>query len=161
MLRHLVSDLLNAKYSCYEEVVAEGVRKQYQGEKNAHNNWRIIGRVKNLIILNSGHKIPPEPIEDKLAQLLPGAQNIVIVGNARGYLCALITGPVEPTTVQSAIDAINPDLPHYRQIRNFTLLSETLTPDNGLLTAMGKLRRAAINSRFAAEIDAMYATKKS
>jgi long-chain acyl-CoA synthetase len=131
-----------------------------QGEKNAHGNWRIIGRVKNLIILNSGHKIPPEPIEDKLAQLLPGAQHIVIVGNGRGYLCALITGPIEPATVQSAVDAINPDLPHYRQIRNFTLLSETLTPDNGLLTAMGKLRRAAINSRFAKEIDAMYATKK-
>jgi long-chain acyl-CoA synthetase len=131
-----------------------------QGEKNANGNWRIIGRVKNLIILNSGHKIPPEPIEDKLAQLLPGAQHIVIVGNGRGYLCALITGPVEPPTVQSAVDAINPDLPHYRQIRNFTLLTETLTPDNGLLTAMGKLRRSAINSRFAEEIDAMYATKK-
>jgi long-chain acyl-CoA synthetase len=132
-----------------------------QGEKNAHGNWRIIGRVKNLIILNSGHKIPPEPIEDKLAQLLPAAQQIVIVGNARGYLCALITGPVEPATVQSAVDAINPDLPHYRQIRNFTLLSETLTPDNGLLTAMGKLRRSAINSRFAKEIDAMYAARNN
>jgi long-chain acyl-CoA synthetase len=132
-----------------------------QGEKNAHGNWRIIGRVKNLIILNSGHKIPPEPIEDKLAQLLPCAQHIVIVGNGRGYLCALVTGPVEPATAQSAVDAINPDLPHYRQIRNFTLLSETLTPDNGLLTAMGKLRRAAINSRFAKEIDAMYAARNN
>jgi long-chain acyl-CoA synthetase len=132
-----------------------------QGEKNTHGNWRIIGRVKNLIILNSGHKIPPEPIEDKLAQLLPGAQHIVIVGNGRGYLCALITGPVDPATAQSAIDAINPDLPHYRQIRNFTLLTETLTPDNGLLTAMGKLRRSAINSRFAKEIDAMYAARNN
>jgi len=132
-----------------------------QGEKNAHGNWRIIGRVKNLIILNSGHKIPPEPIEDKLAQLLPGAQHIVIVGNGRGYLCALVTGSVEPAAVQSAVDAINPDLPHYRQIRNFTLLSETLTPDNGLLTAMGKLRRAAINSRFAKEIDTMYAARNN
>ena len=127
-----------------------------QGEKNAHGNWRIIGRVKNLIILNSGHKIPPEPIEDKLAQLLPTAQHIVIVGNGRGYLCTLITGPVERAAVQSAIDAINPELPHYRQIRNFTLLSESLTSDNGLLTAMGKLRRTDINTRFAAEINSLY-----
>ena len=132
-----------------------------QGEKNAHGNWRIIGRVKNLIILNSGHKIPPEPIEDKLAQLLPGAQHIVIVGNGRGYLCALVTGSVEPAAVQSAVDAMNPDFPHYRQIRNFTLLNETLTPDNGLLTAMGKLRRAAINSHFAKEIDAMYTVRNN
>jgi long-chain acyl-CoA synthetase len=130
-----------------------------QGKKNAHGNWRIVGRVKNLIILNSGHKVPPEPIEDKLAQLLPSAQHIVVVGNGRGYLCALVTGPVEPATVQSALDAVNPDLPHYRQIRNFTILRETLTPDGGLLTAMGKLRRAAINTRFAQEIDALYAAK--
>jgi long-chain acyl-CoA synthetase len=130
-----------------------------QGEQNAHGNWRIIGRVKNLIILNSGHKVPPEPIEDKLAQLLPTAQHIVIVGNGRGYLCALITGPVERAAVQSAIDSVNPALPHYRQIRNFTVLSESLTPDNGLLTAMGKLRRAAINARFAPQIDAMYASR--
>lgn len=130
-----------------------------QGEKNAHGNWRIIGRVKNLIILNSGHKVPPEPIEDELAQLLPTAQHIVIVGNGRGYLCALITGPVERDTVQSAIDSVNPALPHYRQIRNFTVLSESLTPDNGLLTAMGKLRRATINARFALQIDAMYASR--
>jgi long-chain acyl-CoA synthetase len=127
-----------------------------QGEKNAHGNWRIIGRVKNLIILNSGHKIPPEPIEDKLAQLLPTAQHIVLVGNGRGYLCVLITGPVEPAKVKSAIDVLNPELPHYRQIRNFTLLRESLTPDNGLLTAMGKLRRAAINTRFDAEINSLY-----
>jgi long-chain acyl-CoA synthetase len=127
-----------------------------QGAKNEHGNWRIIGRVKNLIILNSGHKIPPEPIEDRLSQLLPTAQHIVIVGNARGYLCALVTGPVEPIAMQSALDVINPELPHYRQIRKFTLLSETLTADNGLLTAMGKLRRAAINARFAAEIDSLY-----
>jgi long-chain acyl-CoA synthetase len=127
-----------------------------QGEANAHGNWRIIGRVKNLIILNSGHKIPPEPIEDRLAQLLPTAQHIVLVGNGRGYLCLLITGPVAPAAAQSALDAINPELPHYRQIRNFTLLCETLTPDNGLLTAMGKLRRTAINTRFAAEINSLY-----
>jgi long-chain acyl-CoA synthetase len=127
-----------------------------QGAKNEHGNWRIIGRVKNLIILNSGHKIPPEPIEDRLSQLLPTAQHIVIVGNARGYLCALVTGSVEPVAIQFALNAINPELPHYRQIRNFTLLSETLTADNGLLTAMGKLRRTAINARFAAEINSLY-----
>jgi long-chain acyl-CoA synthetase len=127
-----------------------------QGEKNPLGNWRVIGRIKNLIILNSGHNIAPEPIEDKLAQLLPGVQHVVIVGNGRSYLCALVSGPVVPAAVQSALDAVNPDLPHYRQIRKFTMLRETLTPDSGLLTAMGKLRRTAINSRYAEEINSMY-----
>jgi long-chain acyl-CoA synthetase len=130
-----------------------------QGEKNEHGNWRIVGRVKNLLILNSGHKIPPEPIEDKLAQLLPAAQHVILVGNGRGYVCVLLAGPVDKAAVQSALDDINRDLPHYRQIRNFSILSETLTPDSGLLTATGKLRRSAINERFASQIDALYASK--
>jgi long-chain acyl-CoA synthetase len=130
-----------------------------QGEKNEHGNWRIVGRVKNLLILNSGHKIPPEPIEDKLAQLLPAAQQVILVGNGRGYVCVLLTGPVDKSSVQAALDNINRDLPHYRQIRNFTILNETFTPDSGLLTAMGKLRRSAINERFASQIEALYASR--
>jgi len=128
-----------------------------QGEVNVRGNWRIIGRIKNLIVLNSGHKITPEPIEEKLTGLLPTAQQVVVVGNGRGFLCVLVTGPVEPAEVQAALESVNPELPHYRQIRNFTVLGEKLTPESGLLTVMGKLRRDAISARFAAEINAMYA----
>ncbi|MGC2530657.1 MAG: AMP-binding protein [Candidatus Acidiferrum sp.] len=128
-----------------------------QGETNVSGNWRIIGRIKNLIVLNSGHKITPEPLEEKLARLLPNAQQVVVVGNGRGFLCALVAGPVERAAVQSALDTLNQELPHYRQIRNFTVLAEPLTPESGLLTVMGKLRRDAISARFATEINAMYA----
>lgn len=128
-----------------------------QGELNDRGNWRIIGRIKNLIVLNSGHKITPEPIEEKLARLLPTAQQVIVVGNGRGYLCALLTGEVESASVQSALDSLNSELPHYRQIHNFTVLPEALTPESGLLTVMGKLRRDAINAHFTAEISAMYA----
>jgi long-chain acyl-CoA synthetase len=130
-----------------------------QGEVNVRGNWRISGRIKNLIILNSGHNIAPEPIEDKIARLLPAAQQVVVVGNGRGYLCALLTGAVEPAAVQSALDAVNPELPHYRQIRNFTVIREAFTLENGLLTANGKLRRDVINARYASEINAMYDAK--
>ena len=130
-----------------------------QGEVNIRGNWRISGRIKNLIILNSGHNIAPEPIEEKIARLLPAAQQVVVVGNARGYLCALVTGAVESAAVQAALDAVNPELPHYRQIRNFTILREVFTPESGLLTAMGKIRRDAINARYASEINAMYESK--
>ena len=130
-----------------------------QGEVNVRGNWRISGRIKNLIILNSGHNIAPEPIEEKLARLLPAVQQVVVVGNGRGYLCALVTGAVEPAAVQSALDAVNPELPHYRQIREFTIVGDAFTPENGLLTANGKLRRDAINARYSAEINAMYDSK--
>jgi long-chain acyl-CoA synthetase len=132
-----------------------------QGEKNKSGNWRIIGRIKNLIILNSGHNVPPEPIEEKIAQRLARAQQVVVVGNGRGYLCALITGPVAGADVQKVINAINGDLPHYRQIRNFWLLPGVFTAEDGLLTANGKLRRDAIDRRFAAEIATMYSGKSA
>ncbi|PYT55471.1 MAG: hypothetical protein DMG43_03215 [Acidobacteria bacterium] len=130
-----------------------------QGEVNMRGNWRISGRIKNLIILNSGHNIAPEPIEEKIARLLPAAQQVVLVGNGRGYLCLLVTGKIEPVAVQAALDAVNPELPHYRQIRKFTVIRDVFTPETGLLTANGKLRRDAINARYASEINAMYDAK--
>jgi long-chain acyl-CoA synthetase len=127
-----------------------------QGEMNSRGNWRISGRIKNLIILNSGHNVAPEPIEEEIAQRLVGAQQIVVVGNGRGYLSLLVTGAVDSTSVQSALDIVNSELPHYRQIRNFTILKEVLTPESGLLTAMGKIKRDAINAKFSDEIEQMY-----
>jgi long-chain acyl-CoA synthetase len=132
-----------------------------QGEVNVKGNWRIIGRIKNLIILNSGHNVPPEPVEDKIAQHLPGVQHVVVVGNGRGYLCALIAGSVDSEAVQSVLETVNAGLPHYRQVRDFAVISETFTPENGFLTANGKLRRDAINVRFASEINSMYDRKPS
>ena len=78
------------------------------------------------------------------------------MGNGRGYLGVLVTGAVAEAAVQAALDAANPVLPHYRQVRSFAVIREAFTPESGLLTANGKLRRDAINSRFASEIKAMY-----
>jgi long-chain acyl-CoA synthetase len=127
-----------------------------QGEVNSLGNWRISGRIKNLIILSSGHNVAPEPLEEKVAQQLAGAQQIVVVGNGRGYLSLLVTGAVDNKTVQAALDIVNSQLPHYRKIRNFTILHEAFTPQSGLLTAVGKIKRDAINARFGEEIERMY-----
>ncbi len=127
-----------------------------QGEVNIHGNWRISGRIKNLIILNSGHNIAPEPIEEKIAQQLTGAQQVVVVGNGRGYLCALVAGGVDAESAQTALDAVNSELPHYRQVRNFVILPQPFTPESGLLTANGKVKRDAINERYRDEIEGLY-----
>jgi len=127
-----------------------------QGEVNSKGNWRISGRIKNLIILNSGHNIAPEPIEEKIAGHVAGAQQVVVVGNGRGYLCALVTGDVSIASVQAAIDRVNAELPHYRQIRNFAIEPLGFTPESGLVTANGKLRREQINARFREKIEEMY-----
>ena len=132
-----------------------------QGEVNAAGNWKIVGRIKNLIILNSGHNIAPEPIEDEILNLLPDAQQVVVVGNGRSYLSAIVTGSVGADQVQSALDAVNAGLPHYKQMRAFRVLAEPFTIEGGLLTANGKLKRDAIARQFSADIEEMYAVKKA
>jgi long-chain acyl-CoA synthetase len=132
-----------------------------QGEVNASGNWKIVGRIKNLIILNSGHNIAPEPIEDDVLARLPNAQHVVIIGNGRSYLTALVTGSASSEQIQSALDAVNAGLPHYKQLRAFRIISEPFAIENGLLTANGKLKRDLIAQRYSSEIEDLYAMKRS
>ncbi|MBZ5689493.1 MAG: AMP-binding protein [Acidobacteriia bacterium] len=132
-----------------------------QGEQDETGRWKIVGRIKNLIVLGSGHKIAPETIEDEVAKHLPGAQQIVIVGNGRGYLSAIVTGNVNKEQVQAALDAVNPDLPHYKQIRAFVTRTEPFSIENGMLTANGKLKRDLISAQMKNEIDDIYRTVKT
>ncbi len=132
-----------------------------QGEMDAAGNWRIVGRIKNLIVLGSGHKIAPETIEEEIARHLPGAQQVVIVGNGRGYLSAIVTGSVRGENVQAALDAVNLELPHYKQVRAFCLRPEPFSIENGMLTANGKLKRYVISARMKTEIEDMYQVRQA
>ena len=132
-----------------------------QGEVDASGTWRIVGRIKNLIVLGSGHKIAPETIEDEIAQHLPEAQQVVVVGNGRGYLSAIVTGNASANRVQETLDAVNATNPHYKQVRAFCLRAEPFTIDNGMMTANGKLKRDLINSRMKSEIEDMYQVKRA
>ncbi|MGC1451881.1 MAG: AMP-binding protein [Candidatus Sulfotelmatobacter sp.] len=132
-----------------------------QGEMDASGNWRIVGRIKNLIVLGSGHKIAPEAMEEEIARHLPAAQQVVIVGNGRGYLSAIITGIVTGEQVQAALDTVNPGLPHYKQVRAFWLRQEPFSVENGMLTANGKLKRDLISARLKDEIEDMYQVKQA
>jgi len=131
-----------------------------QGDVDGKGNWAIVGRIKNLIILNSGHNIAPEPIEEKVLFNLTGAQQCVVMGNGRGFLTALVTGDVADQEVESALGTINAQLPHYKRIHAFHINKEPLTIESGLLTANGKLRRDAIASYFANEFEEIYRSKR-
>jgi long-chain acyl-CoA synthetase len=132
-----------------------------QGEIDGSGTWKIVGRIKNLIVLGSGHKLAPESVEDKIAQHLPAAQQVVIIGNGRGYLSVIVTGPVTGEQVQAALDAVNPELPHYKQVRAFLVRTEPFSIESGLLTANGKLKRDLISARLKNEIEDMYAVRQA
>jgi long-chain acyl-CoA synthetase len=127
-----------------------------QGEVDAEGNWAIIGRIKNLIIPASGHNIAPEPIEEMILKLLPGAKQALLVGNGRVHLGAIITGDVTRDEAQHALEKTNAELPHYKRVHSFHIVPEPFTIENGLLTANGKFKREAIAARYREEIEALY-----
>jgi len=129
------------------------------GNLSDAGTWGIIGRLKNLIVLSTGHNVAPEPIEESLLRSLPGAQQVVVVGNGKSYLGALVTGEVTREQVEAQIGAVNPQLPHYQHIRAVHIERDPFTIEGGLLTANGKLKRDAIAARYQAQIEQMYHRK--
>ena len=127
-----------------------------QGAVDDAGHWRIIGRVKNLIVLSSGHNVAPDPIEERLRQAVPGAQQAVVVGHKRKHLTAIVTGAVTEADVHAAIQALNPTLPHYQRVRAHYIQTEPFTVENGFLTANGKLKRQRVLEHLDAAIEAMY-----
>lgn len=128
-----------------------------RGEVDAQGRWRILGRMKDLLVPMSGHKVAPEPIEERLAALLPRARHVVLLGDERPHLAAIVAGDVDADDVETAVEELNRELPHYAKVHGSLLSKDAFTVESGLLTPNGKLRRAAIRARFAKEIDALYA----
>jgi long-chain acyl-CoA synthetase len=119
------------------------------GDVDSQGRWRIVGRAKYVIVLASGHNVPPEPIEEKLGDL----GQVMLVGHGRKFLSLLVAG--EKGNADLAIAEANRDLPHYKQVRSYRRCAP-FTVEEGLLTANGKLRRDAILLRHKALIEEMY-----
>ena len=128
-----------------------------QGEVDETGNWTIRGRIKNLIVPESGHNIAPEPLEETLNAMIPSAAQVVLLGNERPHLIVVITGDVSPEEVETALERFNEHQPHYRRIRGSLLRKDPFSVESGLITANGKVRRATLEKHLAREIDDLYA----
>lgn len=124
-------------------------------ELSTEGDLKIVGRLKDLLVPESGHNVAPGPIEEKLAALCPGSQ-VMVVGHAKPYLSVIVTGSIAQTELQRAIDQLNAELPHYRRVRRFFIAPEPFSIENGLLTANQKLKRQAVETRYRSEISGMY-----
>jgi len=131
-----------------------------QGEADEKGNWKILGRLKDVIIPSSGHNISPEPIEQMVLSALPEAEHVMAVGNGRKFLSVIVSGHLSSAQIESALNNVNLALPHYKQIRRFVRSREPFTVESGLLTANRKLKRALIEAHFRNEIEALYATSE-
>jgi long-chain acyl-CoA synthetase len=125
-------------------------------ELTPHADLKIVGRLKDRLVPESGHNVAPEPIEEKLSALLPGAQ-VMLVGHARPYLSAIFTGISAQDALQSAIAQLNQQLPYYRRVRKWFIAPEPFSVENGLLTANQMLKRIAVEKLYADQIEGLYA----
>lgn len=127
-----------------------------RGEVDGYGNWKIIGRVKNLLVPSSGHNVAPEPIEQLLIERIEGVEQALLVGHGKPFIAAILTGEADPAAVEAGIDAINADLPHYKRVRAHHLAAEPFTIENGLLTANQKVRRDTIEAHYHDVIEGFY-----
>lgn len=128
-----------------------------QAERDGEGYLRLVGRLRNVLVPASGHNIPPEPIEQQLAEALPGVGQVVVFGHGRPHLVAVAFGWADQAAADAAIARVNEALPHYKRVRAVSVVAEALTPESGLLTANAKLKRGPIAAHFADRIDRMYA----
>jgi long-chain acyl-CoA synthetase len=140
----------------------------------------ITGRLKEIIVLSTGEKVPPEDLEIAIA-VNHLFEQVLVVGEGRPFLAALVVlndrlwGKLAPRLgfVSDRTDLINSDqveqfllaeiarriarFPGYARIRR---VHATLSPwgvQEGLITATLKLRRRELLTKFAREVEALYA----
>ncbi len=140
----------------------------------------ITGRIKEIIVLGNGEKVPPADME--MAILMdPLIAQIMLIGEGRAYLAALVVlAPEKWITFSDKLGVKATDknslkekfiekavlariarkieaFPGYAMIRRVHLSLEPWTVDNGLLTPTLKIKRPQISLRYQEEIEALYA----
>ncbi len=117
------------------------------------------GRKKNVLITSFGRNISPEWPES----LLLGSglfKQAIVIGDGQSQLSALLVtskDDVSDEAIQLAITSVNQDLPDYAQIGPWMLADEPFSPNNGLATANGRLKRDLIKNKFNNQIELLYA----
>ena len=139
----------------------------------------LVGRLKELLVTATGEKASPADIEARL-RALPLVDQIMVVGEARPYLTALIVpqpGPLallraeigltdgddsssaqlalEDVLLQRCQDLLH-DAPRNHWILRVALIQQPWTTQNNLLTSTQKLRRCEIARACAADIERLY-----
>ena len=116
----------------------------------------ITGRVKDIIVLSNGEKIPPADAEQAILRDAAFEQ-VIVVGEGRPKLGLLAVSKIEDTKLLlERANAQLRDFPGYARIRHIARFAQPWSVENGLLTPTMKLKRGEIEKQFAREIEVMY-----
>ncbi|MBW5252688.1 long-chain fatty acid--CoA ligase [Streptomyces poriferorum] len=140
----------------------------------------ITGRKKEILVTSGGKSVSPAGLEERV-RAHPLVAQCIVVGNDRPYIAALVTVDQESVEhwlamqgrqaltpgelvrdpdlemeVRRAVVAANTAVSQAESIRTFRILAHQFTEEHGLLTPSLKLKRKAIETAYASEVDALY-----
>ncbi len=151
------------------------------GELDDHGYLRITDRKKDLIKTSGGKYVAPQKVEGVLKAVCPYISQVVVHGDGRKYVTALIT--LDPEAIegwgsgqnlsstsvaelaessevrdlmQGYIDQANAKLERWETIKRFDILTTEFTVDEGEVTPSLKIRRRAVERKYADRLDALY-----
>ena len=112
------------------------------------------GRKKHQFVTAFGRNVNPEWVETELTQQAPIAQAWVHGEALAANVAVIVARGAERSDadIDAAVAAANAALPDYARVQRWLRADEAFTPHNGLLTANGRLRRAALAERYLARI---------
>jgi len=112
---------------------------------------KITDRKKDIIVSAGGDNISPAKIENQLTNSSVIEQSMVF-GEGKNYLVALIVPSKEfigkKEKIKEIIDEINKNLTLVEKIKNFSLLDENFSIENGLLTPTMKVKRNKVIQKY-------------
>ncbi len=141
---------------------------------------RITDRKKDLIKTSGGKYVAPQGIETVFKAICPYASNIVVHGDGRKYVSALVTldpaailgwaeqhgvpgdyeqvvgHPETVALVQRYVDEMNAMLPRWETVKRFAVLPRDLSIEAGELTPSYKVRRKVVEKEFADLFESLY-----
>jgi long-chain acyl-CoA synthetase len=140
----------------------------------------ITGRLKEIIVMSNGEKLPPVDMENAILRD-PLFEQVMLLGEAKPYLSVITVLNVEhwkklaaekgwkaddpavastkevESVITARVGAQLKEFPGYAQVRRAMVSLDPWTMENGLLTPTLKLKRPKVMEKFSAEIDQMYA----
>jgi len=125
----------------------------------------IEGRAGNLFKLPDGRFMNPEPVEESLKACIY-ADHIVLVGQNRSFLTAIVHfqnyhNKKGNDKIEHCLSSYNETTFDARMIKNYLVVQEQWTPENGLVTHNGKLRRNKIELYYANQLKQIYERGKA
>ncbi|MBY0485543.1 long-chain fatty acid--CoA ligase [Nitrosomonas sp.] len=139
----------------------------------------ITGRLKEIVVLSNGEKVPPADMEAAIMRD-PLFDQVMLIGEARSYLSVLVVlNPARQKDFMTQYGLDNnldneqqrqqaeeillnkvahqtSEFPGYAKIRRIAVIPEPWSIENGLLTPTLKLKRAKVLEKYKAEVDKLY-----